>query len=298
MRRVAAFFLSALVVLVMGAVSAPGCAPTLSRPRTGWPATRDLTHVKNWWIFIGHNADVGSVNWRQQSIGADLVILNGDPHIPLADIPRETIRIGYLSIGEADARRGYWSTVRDQSFLVEPNPNWPENMRVDVRDKRWQEVILSEEAPRLIKLGFQGFMLDTLDTAPYLEARDPARFAGSRQALRELLRLLRSQFPQAVFVANATEALADAAPFVDGYLVEGLFATYDFQTSEYRATNDEERSWKLLQIQRALAVAQRPVFSIEYAAGERDLAFWAVAEANRRGVRPYVAAKDLNLFPR
>lgn len=294
MSRIAAVFVSAVVA---GAICALGCA-TMGRPAGGWPATRDLTHVKNWWILIGHNAEVASVNWRQQSIGADLVILNGDPHIPLADIPRDTVRIGYLSIGEADARRGYWSTVRDQSFLVEPNPNWPENMRVDVRDKRWQEVILSEEAPRLIKLGFQGFMLDTLDTAPYLEARDPAAFAGSRQALRELLRLLRSQFPHAVFVANATEALSDAAPFVDGYLVEGLFATYDFQTSEYRATNDEERSWKLLQIQRALAVAQRPVFSIEYAAGERDLAFWAVAEANRRGVRPYVAAKDLNLLPR
>jgi hypothetical protein len=29
--------------------------------------------------------------------------------------------------------------VKDQSFIVEPNPNWPGNMRVDIRDERWQQ---------------------------------------------------------------------------------------------------------------------------------------------------------------
>ena len=66
-----------------------------------------------------------------------------------------------------------------QPFLVEPNPDWP-GVRVDIRDQRWQEVLLREELPPLIQGGYDGVMLDTIDTVPYLEAKDPARFAGSR----------------------------------------------------------------------------------------------------------------------
>ena len=106
-------------------------------------------------------------------------------------------------------------------------PSWPDNVRVDVRDPRWQEILLREEVPRLMQLGFDGLMLDTIDTAPYLENKDPARFAGSRQALRDWLRRLRESFPRAVVIANGGAALVDAAPFVDGFVIEGVFSIYD-----------------------------------------------------------------------
>lgn len=259
---------------------------------------RDVERARRWWIFTGHSADAERVDWRRQGESADLVVLSGDPRIPLAQFPGGTIRLGYLSVGEADAHRGYWPSVRERSFLVEPNPAWPQNIRVDVRDKRWQDVILSVEAPRLLGLGFDGLMLDTLDTAPYLENRDPARFAGSRQALRELLATLRRQLPRAVLLANGTESLVDAAPYVDGYVVEGVFATYDFGGWFYRPTTTEERDWKLAQIDRALAASTRPVFSIEYAGPEDpQLGAWASAEARNRGFRPFVTVRDLNLLP-
>ena len=62
-----------------------------------------------------------------------MVVLSGDPRIPIGDFPSSTIRLAYVSVGEADTRREYWPAVRDQSFLVEPNPDWPANVRVDVR---------------------------------------------------------------------------------------------------------------------------------------------------------------------
>lgn len=259
---------------------------------------RDLNGAASWWIYIGHSADAEQVDWSRQGAGTDLVVLSGDPRIPLDKFPRKTRRLGYLSVGEADAHRGYWQSVREGSFLVEPNPSWPQNLRVDVRDARWQEVVVGQEAPRILAQGFDGLMLDTLDTAPYLEKKDPARFAGSRQALRELLGRLRQQFPKAVLLANGTESLEDAAPFVDGFVVEGVFATYDFGGWFYRQTTTEEREWKLAQIDRALQVARRPVFSIEYAApSDPQLAGWATNEARQRGFRPFVTVKDLNLLP-
>jgi endo-alpha-1,4-polygalactosaminidase (GH114 family) len=149
-----------------------------------------------------------------------------------------------------------------------------------------------------MQLGFDGLMLDTIDTAPYLEAKDPARFGGSRQALRDWLRRLRESLPRAVIVANGGEALIDAAPFVDGFVVEGVFSVYDPGRRTYRRSTDDERTWKLGAIARAQGVAPRPVFSIEYAdVGDVELSRWAYDESRRHGFRPYVGVRELNTAP-
>jgi endo-alpha-1,4-polygalactosaminidase (GH114 family) len=146
--------------------------------------------------------------------------------------------------------------------------------------------------------GFDGLMLDTIDTVPYLEAKDPARFAGSRQALRDWLQRLRTEVPRAIVVANGTEALVDAAPFVDAFVVEGVFAIYDPGRRVYRATTAAEQAWKLGVIARAREIAPRPVFSIEYAdVGDVALSRWASEESARHGFRPYVGVRDLNTAP-
>jgi uncharacterized protein (TIGR01370 family) len=227
-----------------------------------------------------------------------MVILSDDPRIPLDSLPRATMRLGYLSVGEADTRSGRGPSLRDRPFLVEPNPNWPQNVRVDVRDPAWQELLLDHEAPRVLGMGFQGLMLDTIDTAPYLERQDPSRFAGSRRALRELVAQLRRRNPRIILLANGTDALVDAAPYVDGYVVEGVFATYDFARKTYRATTPVEREWKLGRIADAQAAARHPVFTIEYASvGDIALSTWATAESESRGFHPYVTVKEINSLP-
>jgi uncharacterized protein (TIGR01370 family) len=258
----------------------------------------DLAKVRRWWILIGASPVLEGVDWRQEARDTQLVVLGGDPQIPPRDFPRETVRLGYVSVGEADARRPYWPEVHGAPFVLEPDVYWPENFRVDLRDRRWQEILLSEEIPRLLGAGFDGLMLDTIDTAPYLESRDAIRFAGTRQALRDLLRQIRTRFPSATLVANGTTALADAAPFVDGFVVEGVFATYDFGRRLYRVTTEEERAWKLARIDDALAVARRPVFTIDYAdVGDVALAHWAESAATQRGFKSYVGVRDLNTLP-
>jgi uncharacterized protein (TIGR01370 family) len=257
-----------------------------------------LASVERWWIVIGDSPMLAGVDWHHYAHDAQMVVLSGDPRIPVGDLPGATIRLAYLSIGEADPRRPYWSRVRDQPFLIEANPEWPDNVRVDLRDSRWQDLLLREEVPDLMRRGFDGLMLDTLDTAPYLEAKDPVRFSGSRMALQDFLRRLREEFPRALVIANGSEALVDAAPFVDGFVVEGVFSTYDVRQRAYRRTTDEERAWKLGVISRAQSVAPRPVFSIEYAdVGDVALSEWAFQESASHGFRPYVGVRALNTAP-
>jgi uncharacterized protein (TIGR01370 family) len=279
-------------VLLLLLAILPACAHT---PRAGG---RSLETVHRWWILIGSSPALDAIDWRNQARDSEMVVLSGDPRIPLTDLPRQTIRLGYLSVGEADPRRDYWNEVRSAPYLIEPDPSWPENIRVDLRDPQWQAILLNQEIPRLLALGFDGLMLDTVDTAPYLEAKDRVRFAGMRAALQELLRTIHQRFGTAPLVANGTEALVDAAPYVDGFIVEGVFATYDFGRRLYRETTDQERSWKLARIDEALAVAQRPVFTIEYSdVGDAALSAWAATQSERRGFHPYVTVKDLNMLP-
>jgi uncharacterized protein (TIGR01370 family) len=271
----------------------PACAHT---PRAG--GVRSLDNVHRWWILIGSSPALDAIDWRGQARDSEMVVLSGDPRIPLTDLPRETVRLGYLSVGEADPRRDYWNQVRGAPYLVEPDPSWPDNIRVDLRDPQWQAVLLNQEIPRLLAMGFDGLMLDTIDTAPYLEAKDRVRFGGMREALQQLLRAIHEKFGKAPLVANGTEALVDAAPYVDGFIVEGVFATYDFGRRLYRETTDQERSWKLGKIDEALAVAHRPVFTIEYAdVGDAALSAWASTQSEQHGFRPYIAVKDLNMLP-
>jgi uncharacterized protein (TIGR01370 family) len=267
-----------------------------TRPRPSISGA-DLARVERWWIVIGDSPMLESLDWRHYARDAQMVVLSGDPRIPIQDFPASTIRLAYLSVGEADTRRPYWPAIQGQPFLVEPNPNWS-GVRVDVRDPRWQDILLTEELPPLIARGYDGVMLDTIDTVPYLETKDPARFAGSRQALRDCVRRLREAYPHAVLIANGSDALVDVAPFVDGFVVEGVFALYDPGRKAYRETTDVERNWKLGAIARAQAVGPRPVFTIEYAdVGDTGLASWAAQESFRHGFNPYVGVRDLNTAP-
>jgi polysaccharide biosynthesis protein PelA len=277
-------------VLAMSIVACTHPRPSVNRS--------ELARVERWWIVIGASPMLESLDWRHSARDAQMVVLSGDPRIPIEEFPSATIRLGYVSVGEADMRRPYWPAVRDQPFVVEPNPDWPDNVRVDLRDVRWQDILLRDEVTPLMERGFDGVMLDTIDTAPYLESRDPVRFAGSRQALRGWLQRLRDAFPRAVVIANGGQALIDAAPFVDGFVVEGVFSVYDRGQRTYRETTDAERAWKLGAIARARGIAPRPVFTIEYAgAGDVALSRWAFQQSIQRGFRPYVGVRELNTAP-
>lgn len=259
-----------------------------------------LDKITRWWILLGSPAEVTGTDWLRAIEGTQLAILNNDRRLPPGLVANSTIVLAYLSVGEAETGRGYWHAVRGRSFAIEQNHDWPDNVRVDIRDRRWQSILLDEEVPRLLAEGYQGFMLDTLDTAPYLERKDPVRFAGSRQSLGEFLALLRRMFPKAILLANGTETLADAAPFVDGYVTEGIFATYDSAPLRYRKTTSAERDWRLAQVAAALARAWHPIFSIEYAAGAgapAGLAEWAARQSREHGFHPFVTSKSIDRFP-
>ncbi len=59
----------------------------------------DLARVKRWWILIGASPLLEGVDWHQAARDTQMVILGGDPQLPPSVFPRETLRLGYLSVG-------------------------------------------------------------------------------------------------------------------------------------------------------------------------------------------------------
>lgn len=69
--------------------------------------------------------------------------------------------IGYLSLGEAEAYRGYYKDLPKDLILGE-NPNWKDNFTVKFWEPRWEET-LKRELVTILALGFDGVFLDVID---------------------------------------------------------------------------------------------------------------------------------------
>lgn len=83
--------------------------------------------------------------------------------------------ICYLSIGEAEDYRYYWSSSWNSSnpgFLENENPDWPGNYKVQYWNEQWQGIIYKNNDSYLSKIqaaGFDGVYLDIIDAFEYFE---------------------------------------------------------------------------------------------------------------------------------
>ena len=74
--------------------------------------------------------------------------------------------IAYVSIGEAEDYRWYWRrwwNWRLPSFIGMENPDWEGNYLVKYWDRRWKRII-RVYIWRVMRLGFDGVMLDKIDS--------------------------------------------------------------------------------------------------------------------------------------
>jgi len=87
----------------------------------------------------------------------------------------ERLVIAYMSIGEAEDYRYYWSDDwfgNPPEWLERENPNWPGNFIVKYWMDSWQQIIYGNSNAYLDKIlskGFDGVYLDIIDAFEYFE---------------------------------------------------------------------------------------------------------------------------------
>jgi len=251
-------------------------------------ARPDLARAARWACFYG--ANLSTRTWTS----LDLAVVDPDSFVlPASSGP---VRVAYVSAGEADERRSFWARAKGKPWLIEPNPDWPGAHRVDVRAAEWRKLLLGTVVPGALAKGYQGVMLDTLDTAEHFESSAPARFGGSLDAAAGLVLELRAARPDAVIlVNNAVPLLPRIGPAIDGVLVEDLY-TDCLPRETCRPSAPAVRDAKEAALTAFAKATGRPVFVLVYARLSQRGDRWvrrAVARARAKGFHPYLADPSL-----
>ncbi|MCD6460040.1 endo alpha-1,4 polygalactosaminidase [bacterium] len=209
-----------------------------------------------------------------------------------------TVCIAYVSLGEAEDYRWYWDELKDKDFILEQNPDWEGNYYIDPRSEQWKHYFVYRIIPKVLKDGYDGIFLDTIDTAEYLEWKDEEKFKGSMDAMVEIIKEIRANYPNIIIISNNGLAILDKfAKYIDIALVEDLYTMYDFENQKYgiqdKEVTKENRDF-LKEISREYHI---PVLTLEYANNKNQIK--NIYNRSRvDGFYPYVGDINLERFPK
>lgn len=111
---------------------------------------------------IGYQ-DLSSLKFKVAVVDDDDANLSGS-QISSLESSGKTM-FAYLSIGEAEDYRDYWTSSWNNnppSFLLGENPDWPGNYNVKFWDTAWQKIII-DRAVELAREGYSGICMDVVD---------------------------------------------------------------------------------------------------------------------------------------
>lgn len=271
------------LVLLMAA-----CGP---RSEIGSP----LNRVDDWFILLDYSPDQYPIDAKEVSCYR-MAILDPDDHPDLSMLSSKTVKIAYLSVGEAEEFRSYWPTIKDSKWVLGPNKDWPGDYLVDPRSPEWTNLLLGTVIPEIVQQGFQGIMMDTLDTVDTLADNDPANAKAYQQAMIDLVFAIQAKFPQLLLISNnGFTILNEIAPALAGLLVEDLFWMPNFEKGGYESTPYQWTRDKIAILTPLMDAYYLPVFDLEYLDQSNKKQIKKIKKnAKRLGYKPYFAEKELN----
>ena len=173
------------------------------------------------------------VLWRQTAEEAvlatyDIVVLDPAFQGSISPVAAAGARVcGYLSLGEIRTSDPFVDTSR-RCGAAGGEPGLAGNPPRRCQAPSWRSLVLDRRIPSLAAQGFTGLMFDTLDTPPYLEQLDPARYRGMRDAAVELVRSIRARWPEMMLIINRGYALLpDLVQKIDAVIAESLMTSPD-----------------------------------------------------------------------
>lgn len=241
-----------------------------------------------WAAYYGDNASPRQLN------DYGLVVL--DRHYPydLKTLKNNHTRvIGYLSIGEVTTGDPWFEKTKSNGLLLHENPRWKGSHTVDIRNPLWQQIILQEALPSLLSQGFEGVMLDTLDSPLALEKTK----AGMHAAAKRLVKEIRQNYPQLIIIQNrGYEVLEDTAPDLNYVIAESTFTNVGGDDHKYLLREQAEQDYALNYLQKARAAAPKlRVLGLEYwDPSDKKMNVQLFEKMCKNNMLPFVSVPSLN----
>ena len=183
----------------------------------------------------------------------ELVVLDNENHTlvpPLVDKGKTVL--AYLSLGEVEQYRPWFASVKAEGLLLSENKSWPGSFLTDLRDVRWTSRVIEDLIPTILRRGFHGVFLDTLDNAAALERQNPEKYKGMTDAAVQLVLTIRRHYPEIKIMMNrGYEILPHVGYAIDMELGESVYSDYDFTTKKYALVEDSLNQFQVSLLQDA-----------------------------------------------
>ncbi len=227
-----------------------------------------------------------------------LIVFDSQFHPPLRPLlDRGKTLLGYLSLGEVEEYRDYFGGVKAEGILLHESKHWKRSFTIDIRDRRWTKRVIERLMPDILRQGFDGIFLDTLDNPVELQRVHPKKYPTMTEAAARLVRTIRRHYPSIKIMMNrAYELLPLVEGHIDYVLGESVYADYDFEDKSYRRVPKSlyQKQVHLL----AAAKKRRPdlrVYTLDYWDPEDLKGISGIYKEQRaNGFVPYVAPFKLD----
>lgn len=275
------FFKRWLTTITLALLPLPLLAQSL--PTRNAPLTR-------WIAYYGNDANSDFAPYQ-------LIVLHHAHKLPVRQInsSHKTV-LAYLSLGESGPDAPDFALIKQRGLLMENMPtHWPNNLLVDARNPAWAAYLLEELIPQMLAEGFDGIMIDTLDSLIEAEKRQPALCDGMSKAAIDIVRTIRAHYPQITIMVNrGFDILPNIASDIDMVLAESIYANYGQDgTSSLFPTEVYDAVSTMLQ-QTKTSFPHLQLLTLDYWPPDDEDGLRKIYAAQRgKGFAPYAATFDL-----
>lgn len=266
------------IVILSALLAASGCAGV---------APIYLDGKDRWAVYYGETGHARSF------APYSLVVLDSAAHPDVQDVKAYSGTVlGYVSIGEVDAMHDPASAPAQ---LIEKNTNWNSQL-VDIRQPDWQKYILEEKVPAILARGFDGVMLDTIDSALYLEQQQPEHYKGMKVAAIYIVKALHYRYPDMPIMLNrGFDIWPEVAGDVSMVLAEGTLTRTDLKSGKTEWQPDDAYQQYIKKIAEAKGYNKDlRVYTLDYWDMNDKKGVLRIYDTQRsHGFVPYVTTPDL-----
>ena len=170
-----------------------------------------------------------------------------------------TMVLAYVSLGEVNPDRWYYSILEERGFLGK-NENW-NSYYINLEDSVTYNLFFDKVFPELAFRGYDGFFLDTIDAvAPYTDRNH------LQPHMARLINQIHTEYPDHIIIQNAGLFLLNkTAPAISAVLIEDVATHYDFQANLYTLKEKPEFEKKAAQMKKLSENSETPFLILDFA---------------------------------
>jgi len=225
----------------------------------------------------------------------DLVVFDRIYYPDLTELKGKTVVLSYISLGEVHGDTDEHALLDQQKSLLGPRSKW-NSYTVDITSRTWAKIIDAQVEDAMEK-GFDGIMLDTLDSALHMaDMQSPEKGERAQEAAIKLIKDLHKHYPAMKIMLNrGFDILPRVATAIDYALGESMLSDTDIssgQSSLFPPNTYQSTASRMSQA-RALAPTLK-LYTLDYWNPEDVEGMKKLYAIHRqRGFIPYITTPDL-----